>query len=438
MVAEVAPCQQQTRARRQNRQNGHHAQRLQRAPANAVVLTCAQILRREAGHGAAQRVHGRGHQIEQPVGRAKAVLRRVGHHHAVPHVELHHAALHDDDADGQHGELQAKGNAAGQVPFHIHHGDAPVLPVQAQHRIAHKGVDKAADGADQLRQHRGKGCARHAPAEHQNERQIQPHVQHRGEQQEQQRCHGIAHGAQEGADEVVKQLRADTGEDDGAVGVRRGVHLVVGGRHVDPRQHGIQQHQRQGRQCHRQRRRQKDLRGQRAPHPALVVHTHIVRGDDAEACADAEGELQKDEHQRIGIVDAGHLGGGQRLTNDGRVADGVHLLQKVGQDHRQRKQEDHLPARPLGQVDGLPSFMCCFHRNRSLLLCSIDNYLSQSADYNTLRRHCQELFYKKSVHRSFPVPRCRSSRILRRISAFRQWTQPVFRCTFCHFVVRYH
>ena len=137
-------------------------------------------------------------------------------------------------------------------------------------------------------------------------------------------------------------------------------------------------------------------------------------------------------------VDTGHLGGGQRLTNDGRVADGVHLLQKVGQDHRQRKQEDHLPARPLGQVDGLPSFMCCFHRNRSLLLCSIDNYLSQSADYNTLRRHCQELFYKKSVHRSFPVPRCRSSRILRRISAFRQWTQPVFRCTFCHFVVRYH
>ena len=244
--------------------------------------------------------------------------------------------------------------------------------------------------------------------------------------------------AQEGADEVVKQLRADTGEDDGAVGVRRGVHLVVGGRHVDPRQHGIQQHQRQRRQHHRQRGGQQQLRGQRAAHAPFVVHAHIVGRDDAEARADAEGELQKDEHQRIGIVDAGHLGGGQRLTNDGRVADGVHLLQKVGQDHRQRKQEDHLPARPLGQVDGLPSFMCCFHRNRSILLCSIDNYLSQSADYNTLRRHCQELFYKKSVHRSFPVPRCRSSRILRRISAFRQWTQPVFRCTFCHFVVRYH
>ena len=438
MVAEVAPCQQQTRARRQNRQNGHHAQRLQRTPANAVVLTCAQILRREAGHGAAQRVHGRGHQIEQPVGRTEAVLRRVGHHHTVPHIELHHAALHDDDAHRQHGELQAKGNAADQVPLHIQHGDAPVGSVQPQHRITDKGVDKAADGADELRQHRGAGRTGHAPAEGQDEQQVQPHVQYRGEQQEHQRRHRVAHGPQERADKVIEQLRADAREDDGAVGVRRGVYLVVVRRHVDPRQHGIQQHQRQGRQCHRQRRRQKDLRGQRAPHPALVVHAHIVGRDDAEARADAEGELQKDEHQRIGIVDTGYLGGGQRLTNDGRVADGVHLLQKVGQDHRQRKQEDHLPARPLGQVDGLPSFMCCFHRNRSLLLCSIDNYLSQSADYNTLRRRCQELFYKKSAHRSFPVPRCRSSRILRHISVFRQWTQPVFRCTFCYFVVRYH
>ena len=372
MVAEVAPCQQQTRARRQNRQNRHHAQRLQRAPANAVVLTCAQILRREAGHGAAQRVHGRGHQIEQPVGCTEAVLRRVGHHHAVPHVELHHAALHDDDADGQHGELQSQRDAPRQMTLHVHEGDAPVLPVQAQHRVAHKGVDKAADGADQLRQHRGKGRARHAPAEHQNERQIQPHVQHRGEQQEQQRRHGIAHGAQEGADEVVEQLRADTGEDDGTVGVRRGVHLVVGGRHVDPRQHGIQQHQRQRRQHHRQRGGQQQLRGQRAAHAPFVVHAHIVGRDDAEARADAEGELQKDEHQRIGIVDTGYLRRRQRLPHDGRVADGVHLLQQVRQDHRQRKQQDHPPALALRQIHRLPLCMGCFHRNHPVLLYSID------------------------------------------------------------------
>ena len=80
--------------------------------------------------------------------------------------------------------------------------------------------------------------------------------------------------------------------------------------------------------------------------------------------ADAEGELQKDEHQRIGIVDTGHLRGRQRLPHDGRVADGVHLLQKVGQDHRQRKQEDHPPARPLAS-DSMGSLLLWLFSQKS-------------------------------------------------------------------------
>ena len=282
---------------------------------------------------------------------------------------------------------------------HIPPCDAPVLAPKPDVRIVGEGIDKAGHGADQLRRHGGNGRACHTPPKHDDEQQIQSHVQHCGKQQEQQRCHRITHAAQERADEVIEQLRADTGEDDGAVGIGGGIDLMVVGRHVDPRQHGVQQHQRQCGQHHRQRGGQNDLRGQRPAYAPLVVHPHVVGGDDAEARADAEGELQENEYQRVGVVDTGHLRGGQGLADDGGVADGIDLLQQVGQDHRQGKQQDHPPARALCQVHGLPLCMCCFHRKRPLVLYSINNNFSQSADYNAPDRHCQGVRRKICVNR---------------------------------------
>ena len=57
------------------------------------------------------------------------------------------------------------------------------------------------------------------------------------------------------------------------------------------------------------------------------MRPRVARGDNAEARADAEGKLQEDENQRLCIVYARHIGGGQRLAHDRRVADGVYLLQ---------------------------------------------------------------------------------------------------------------
>ena len=77
-------------------------------------------------------------------------------------------------------------------------------------------------------------------AEGQDKQQVKPYVQDCGKQQEQQRRDGIAQTAQKRADEVIEQLRTDTGKDHGAVGIRRPVHLLVVRRDVEPRQHRVQ------------------------------------------------------------------------------------------------------------------------------------------------------------------------------------------------------
>ncbi len=43
----------------------------------------------------------------------------------------------------------------------------------------------------------------------------------------------------------------------------------------------------------------------------------------------------------------------ERLADDGRVADGIDLPKKIGQDDWERKAQNGLPARALGQVDRL-------------------------------------------------------------------------------------
>ena len=311
-----------------------------------------QVLGGEAGHGRAQGVHRRARQGGQLVGCTEAHLGGGGHHDAVQHIKLHHHALHDDDAHRQHGELQPQRHPLGHMAAHIPHGDPHVLPVQPQLRIPGKGIDEARHRADQLGRHRGDGRPGHAPPEHDDEQQVQPYVQHRGKQQEQQRRQGVTHATQKGADEVIEQLRADAGENDEAISIGRLIHLGVVRGHVDPGQHGVQQSQGQGRQQHRQRRRQDDLGGQGPAHPGLVPGPHLAGRHHAEARADAEGELQEDEHQRRGVVDPGHLLGRQRLAHNGRIADGVYLLQQIRQDHRQRKDQDRFPACPLGQVHG--------------------------------------------------------------------------------------
>ena len=81
--------------------------------------------------------------------------------------------------------------------------------------------------------------------EREDEQQVKPDVQDGREQQEEQRRCRVAHAAQERADEVIKKLRADTGEDDHAVGVRRVIDRGAVRRDVYPREHRVQKRKRE-------------------------------------------------------------------------------------------------------------------------------------------------------------------------------------------------
>ena len=191
------------------RHDEHDDNRLDRALFDALCVTRAEILRREARHRGAEAIERRHQEVIDLVCRAKAILRGIRDHHAVQHVKLDDDALHHNDADRQHGELEAERDALDQMARHIMARDLPVLLMQAQLGIFGESIGKAAQRADELRAHRGDGRPGDTPAEHNDKQQVESHVQYRGEQQKRQRRHAVAHAAQERADEVIEQLITD-------------------------------------------------------------------------------------------------------------------------------------------------------------------------------------------------------------------------------------
>ena len=85
--------------------------------------------------------------------------------------------------------------------------------------------------------------------------------------------------------------------------------------------------------------------------PRGVAAADAACGDDAEARRAAEGELQKNEREREGVVDARHLLGGEHLSADDGVGQRVDLLQIIGKNNRRGVEQDNAPGLALGQLD---------------------------------------------------------------------------------------
>ena len=228
--------------------------------------------------------------------------------------------------------------------------DLPVLTVQMQFRVFEKCVGKAAQCAYELRAHRGDGRTGNTPAEHNDEKQVKPHIQQRRKEQEGKRCHAVAHAAQEGANKIIEQLRADPGKNDSTIGVGRAIDFRAVRRYIDPCEHWIEQHKRQCRKHHCENTGKDDLRCQRAAHASRIVRADITRCDYAEARADAKGKLQKDKNERRRIVDTSNFLRRQCLANDRRIADRIDLLQQIRNNDRERKCQDRFPAFPLCEL----------------------------------------------------------------------------------------
>ena len=83
------------------------------------------------------------------------------------------------------------------------------------------------------------------------------------------------------------------------------------------------------------------------------MRANIAGGNDAEACRHAEGKLQKDVYNRGNVVDTRDLLAGERLPDDGSVADGIDLLEKIRKNDREGKAQNGFPARTFCQVNRL-------------------------------------------------------------------------------------
>ena len=266
-------------------------------------------------------------------------------------VESHERALHDDYADGEHGELQTEGQPLTEVRGVFALDTAEIFLVQAQFGVFGESVHEARHGAEPLSEH---GCCRRAddsPAERHDEQQVEGDIEHGGNEKEQQRSGGVAYAAQDGAHEIVEHLREDTAENDEAIVVRGAVNLAVCGRQVDDAEHSGKNRDGKSGEYSRDDCGQHYLRGERAAHARRVSVADAVGSDDAEARGATESELQEDVGEGENIVDARHFVGGKCLSADDCVADRVYLLQEIGQHYGQRKTEQNFPLLALAEID---------------------------------------------------------------------------------------
>ena len=222
--------------------------------------------------------------------------------------------------------MQPERNPLPQVFGGKLHVRTEVRALRAQCGVAPKRVDAAGKEADRLRDDRGDRRAHRPHAERDQEQQVEPDIEDGGEQQEDERRERIAQRAQNAADEVVADLREDAEEDHQAIAVCGAVDLAVRGCDMQEREQLRQERRRNGGQQGGDDERQLDLRRKRAAQPLIVAAADAICGDDTEARRAAEGELQKDEGQREGVIDARHLLGGEHLPADDGVGQCVDLL----------------------------------------------------------------------------------------------------------------
>ena len=86
-------------------------------------------------------------------------------------------------------------------------------------------------------------------------------------------------------------------------------------------------------------------------HPLPVVLTQLIESHDRKPGGTAQSDLQKDKSQRKRIIDAGHFFRTERSAADRRIAERIDLLQKIGQNDRDRKHDQDLDDISLCKVD---------------------------------------------------------------------------------------
>ena len=195
----------------------HHHHRVQihlpHSPAHTVGLVCAAVLGNEGGTGVR---HGDERHLRKGKQLAGSGVPRNGQGaKPVDAVLQHHRTRRHDAAHQAHGDALAE-----QLPVEMTaHGEMLFLRDEDAHPCQH--VQNAQHHRDALCNDRCHRCAPHAHANPGNEPQVQPHVQHRADEQEHQRHYAVANGAQQACAQVIHKHdhNAKVDHDDVAVGI---------------------------------------------------------------------------------------------------------------------------------------------------------------------------------------------------------------------------
>ena len=320
------------------------------ALADAPVLARPVVLPRIRRHcGAERNERLRGNAVDLGSG---SVRRDYPGQRSIQSVErrlLHHAA------DRRNGKLQRHGKSLRKMPARQAEIPSEVGAAGAQQRIAAQRKDQAADARDELRKHGGERRARIVHAEREDEQKVQPDIEQRRKDEEEQGRARIPHRPQHARNDVVKSSRRNAAEDDEQITV--GI-LVIGGGRV----HQIEQN---ARERHRDRRdhggdqgAQKIAHAHGAAHAVLIARAERLRHLDGKT---RRQPVHRPDDQKDDGARQSHarkcLGPDGIPHNDG-IRHVIELLKHAAQKHGERKKENEFERTALCQI---LHALCLFH-----------------------------------------------------------------------------
>ena len=224
-------------------------------------------------------------------------------------------------------------------------------------------IPHAEHAGAQLRDDRRDRRAGHAHVQHADRQQVEHDIDDGRDGQEPHRRLAVAERTQHAGAHIIEDRRRDADKDD--------EDIVIGVAHLLLRRaHELQQRPRR-----RQRQRQKQ-RGHRDAQPyaarhipaqlPVVARAEGLRQRDGHAGAQPAAEADDQEVDRARRADAAQGHHAQRVADDRRIDQRIHLLQQKSKQHRDRELPD-IPQRLAGRqimrhgADLLCTYFCHEH-----------------------------------------------------------------------------
>lgn len=205
------------------------------------------------------------------------------------------------------------------VPAPQPHGASPIGPPGAERGIRPEHIHQPAAAREKLAEDGRRRGARIPHAEYDDKQQIQPDVEQRGRDQDDERRPGIPHGPKGGGSDVVENDRADAAETDEKVPI--GVSEIFIGRLHQPKQRPRKRH-RHGHQQKREKHAQFHRRRYAPPYALPVSRAEPLAGAHGEARSQPGGKPENEKRDGPRAPHPRHRVGGNGMPHD----EGIRLL----------------------------------------------------------------------------------------------------------------